>query len=143
MTAAFGGIPGIELDLSDIPKERFTFTYDLDRSLRASCNPIHVIGTDLIKGGALQSPIATGWYRGQEVWENVNFLVLTRPGYALDPDDLPPHATLLEIDIPGSSTEIRERLARKETVAHLVPKAVSELLASSEPSLDGRGADKP
>lgn len=128
MQATFSGIPGVFLDLSDLYVERFTYTYDLDLRFRKSCEPIHVIGADLAKGGASASPIVTSWHRGPEVWNDLNFLLLARPGFSLQGEELPPHAELLEISIEGSSTAIREAITRGDPIDQLVPKAVADLV---------------
>ncbi|MDB6140148.1 MAG: kinase, partial [Verrucomicrobiaceae bacterium] len=53
-------------------------------------------------------------------WSTAKFAVLTRPGHVFKEADLPPNHELIEVNIPGSSSDIRDRLARGENVDTLV-----------------------
>ena len=128
--AAFSEIDGVTLDLSDIELERFTYTFDLDARLKARCSPVHVIGADLVIGGSTNSPIVKSWHRGREVWDTLEFLLLTRPSFTLDGDLLPPHSSVLEMDVLGSSTAIRKAIAAGEPIAELVPDSVCKIIDS-------------
>lgn len=126
--AAFSGISGVELDLSDISKDSFTYTFDLEQRLRQSCSPVHVIGADLVIGGSASSPIVKSWYRGNDVWNNLQFLLLARPGFELREDERPPHSSVLTVSVKGSSTAIRDAYQNGEAIDQLVPSSVAEIL---------------
>ncbi len=118
---AFGDLAGVEVDLFDLEQDHFTRSHELDARYADRGEVWHVVGVDLIKGGATgASEIQRSWARGQWLWQNARFVVLTRPGHVFAKADLPPHAELVELDVPGSSSEIRERLMRGDEVTHLM-----------------------
>ncbi|MDE1970436.1 MAG: hypothetical protein KGI50_02545 [Patescibacteria group bacterium] len=81
----------------------------------------HVIGTDIVEGGAThQSQIHRVWQYGEEMWNTLHFTIVPRPGYSVNKEDVPPHAEFLKKGAPGSSTEIRMRLARQEDAGTLL-----------------------
>lgn len=122
---AFGGMERVVVDLSDLEQETFTRSWLLQERFAAGGEVWHVVGTDLIAGGAQgASPIQTSWARGGWLWENACFAVLTRPGHEAAPEDLPPRSRLITLDVPGSSTEIRARLGRGESVDDLISPGV-------------------
>jgi NAD kinase/nicotinic acid mononucleotide adenylyltransferase len=123
----FGGIPGVTVDLSDFERETFSRHFELQERLEKNHELWHVIGADLIKGGAVgQSPIQRTWAQGAELWKKAQFAVLRRPGHAFDPKDLPPRSKLIEFEIEGASTTIRENLSRGESVASMLhPRALA------------------
>ncbi len=117
----FAGMPKVEVDLFDLEQESFTRTYQLDSRYAAQGEVWHVVGVDLTKGGASgQSEIQRSWKRGHELWAQARFVVFTRPGHPFDHSDLPPHHELIELEVPGSSSEIRQKLTRDESVADMV-----------------------
>ena len=61
------------------------------------------------------------WYRWQEVLRAVEFIVVTRPGHTYDVPESGVAHPLRTVDLPVSSSEIRERLARGEAPAELPP----------------------
>ncbi len=125
----FAGLRGVVVDLFDLEQETFTRNHQLQTLFESSGEVWHVVGADLVEGGSAgQSIIQRTWEKGRELWENARFAVLTRPGYDLPETDLPPHHQLIETGIPGSSTEIRERLSRAEPVQNFVtPRALDYL----------------
>ena len=119
---AFEGIPGVEVDLFDLEQDRFTRSHELDKRYSAQGEVWHVVGIDLIQGGARgQSQIQLSWEHGAWLWENARFAVLHRHGYVFDSADLPPHCQVIDIDVQGASSDIRDRLARGKDVSDLVP----------------------
>ncbi|HLD20531.1 MAG TPA: hypothetical protein VJB64_00375 [Patescibacteria group bacterium] len=126
---AFGHLLGlqVQLDLSDLESERFTPHIDLLLRLHRSY-PDHEIwfvsGSDIFVGTSNGTGEILGWKEGLKVWRMLNFLVLTRPGFKLDPSDLPVHHELLEVCIQGSSSEIRRRLTVGESIKDLVSPTV-------------------
>ena len=86
------------------------------------------VGADLIKGGFVGSQICNSWIDGVKIWCEFSFLVLRRPGYEIDADDLPSIAKVLEMEaMSESSTAAREAAARGDRKALL--KQVNKQLA--------------
>ena len=128
LALTFFDLPGAVLDLSDIAKTEFTRTIDLDARLKQELGAeiTHVIGGDLVRGGAEgKSEIQTAWHRGAEVWNTLKFVVLERHGFAVEEKDLPPHAPYFAVNFPGSSTEIRARRKQGRPIDGLVMPAVA------------------
>lgn len=137
LALTFSDLPGVVLDLSDIAKTAFTRTIDLDARLKQELNAeiTHVIGGDLVRGGAAgSSEIQTAWHRGEEVWQTLKFAVLERHGFAVEKADLPPacagrpHADYFTVNFVGSSTEIRERRKQGRSIEGLVMPAVARYI---------------
>jgi nicotinate (nicotinamide) nucleotide adenylyltransferase len=126
---AFGDMPRVQVDLFDLEQGTFTRTHALQKRYQTLGEIWHVVGADLVAGGAAGlSPIQKSWERGQDLWQSAHFAVLTRPEHAINPADLPPNARLIELHENGASTEIRIRLSRGESVAHLVSPRVAEYI---------------
>lgn len=129
---AFGRIPRVEIDLTDLEHSVFTRSFDIDKRYRAlypNHEICHVIGADIIAGGARgQSEIHRTWFRGQEVWNELQFLVHMRHGVECVPTDLPPHHTVIEPTLRGSSSEIRERIFKHQSIEALVSPAVAAFI---------------
>lgn len=123
----FGGMEGVEVDLSDLEQNVFTRSHALEKRYAHRGEIWHVVGLDLIKGGAAgQSEIQRSWENGAELWAASRFAVLTRPGHRFDNADLPPHAVTIDVDVPGSSSEIRDLIQRGESADHLLtPRTVA------------------
>lgn len=119
---AFGDIPGCRVDLFDLEQSTFTRSIDLEQRYADSGEVFHVVGGDLVAGGANgNSPIQREWHRGAELWQTGRFLVVTRPGCRLSPEDLPPRHELLELAETGSSSDVRERLRDQRAAGDLLP----------------------
>jgi NAD+ kinase len=126
---AFGGVERVEVDLFDLEMATFTRTHALHERYRDRGEVWHVVGADLVAGGGEgRSFIHTHWERGPEIWRTLNFAVVTRPGHALGPGDLPPHHRLIGGHLDGSSQTIRERLFRREAVEDLVGPDVADYI---------------
>ncbi|MBE7495525.1 MAG: NAD(+)/NADH kinase [Verrucomicrobiaceae bacterium] len=123
----FSGIPGVHVDLSDFERETFSRNHELQTRFEVEHEVWHVVGADLIAGGAQgASAIQRTWARGTELWQSARFAVLHRPGFPLDPHDLPPQARVIDLLVEGASTTIRERLSRGESVSGLLhPRALA------------------
>lgn len=117
----FEDLAKVTVDLFDLEQETFTRNHQLQTRYAHLGEVWHVVGADLVEHGARgESLIQRTWEKGRSLWETAYFAVLTRPGHPLNPADLPPYHELITIDIPGSSTEIRERLGRGQSVHPLV-----------------------
>ena len=144
---AFAGMDKVEIDLFDLEQERFTRSHALGSRYASRGEVWHVVGVDLVKGGARgQSEIQRTWEKGTELWQSARFVVLKRPGHRFDPADLPPHHELIELDVPGASSDIRQRIIKGEDVSALVaphPLAYIErysLYRSTIPVTSARGS---
>jgi nicotinate (nicotinamide) nucleotide adenylyltransferase len=151
---AFRGIPKVEVDLFDLEQATFTRTHELTDRYKDRGDVWHVIGTDLLTGGASgKSFIHTTWEHGRQLWQSLNFAVLKRPGHALGPGDLPPHHRVIDMAFDGSSAVIREKLYHRESVKGLVADDVAEYVErhrlyrptlparATRIALDGDGGD--
>ncbi len=126
---AFGGMEKVVVDLFDLEQATFSRNWQLQQRFEPLGEVWHVVGTDLIVGGkAGLSPIQTSWAKGPELWQQAHFAVLKRPGHDIDPADLPPHARLIPLDVPGSSTEVRDRLGRGDQIDDLVAPRVRDYI---------------
>jgi NAD+ synthase (glutamine-hydrolysing) len=127
---AFGSFSNTELDHYDLIHNVYTPTYLLEERYTTKYPDAeiwHVIGSDLIIGGSEgNSQIQKNWVNGLEVWQNLKFCIISRPGYPLTGKDMPPnhYINLLSSEIFGSSTEIREKLKNNLDVSNLIDDSV-------------------
>lgn len=71
------------------------------------------------------------WGDGEWLYENLNMLVVERPGYALP--NLPPCARVLPFDASDiSSTMVRDHIAQQKDITHLVPAHVYKTITSHQ-----------
>jgi len=123
----------IKLDLNDLEQDAYTPTYQLEE-LYASDFPEaeiwHVVGEDIVAGGCKKrSEIHHFWNHGREIWDNLNWAVLTRDGYGANTEDLPPNHMLIEIDgLFGSGTKIRDRIKAGLSINNLVAPEIAEYI---------------
>jgi len=107
----FRDLAGVRVDLFDLESGTFTRTHELENRYGGEGETWHVVGGDLLTGGARgASPIHTDWKHGGDIWARLRYVVLKRPGFPFDPADLPPNHQVLEIQVPGSSSELRDDL---------------------------------
>jgi len=112
---ALANLPDVRVDRFDLDRARFTPTWALEERYASQGEVWHVVGADLVAGGARgDSEIQRHWERGAELWQGSRFLVLSRPGVAMTPSDLPPHGRLVSLQAPGQSRDLRQALARGE-----------------------------
>ncbi|KKR07754.1 MAG: inorganic polyphosphate/ATP-NAD kinase [Parcubacteria group bacterium GW2011_GWC2_39_14] len=112
-----------EISFIDLEKGEYTRTYELDKQLQKvyGDNLWYAVGTDLIQGGSRgQSEIQSSWFRGPELWQNLNFAVITRVDMPASPADLPPKNISVPFDHCGSSSEIRKRVTQSKSFSDLV-----------------------
>ena len=67
------------------------------------------------------------WKAVEEVFSLAEFITVNRPGYVVDDADLPPHATVTQVEMPDldiSSTDCRRRASEGEPIWFLVPDGV-------------------
>ncbi|MEN3941207.1 NAD(+)/NADH kinase [Prosthecobacter sp. SYSU 5D2] len=117
----FGRLPGVTVDLFDLEQSTFTPNWDLQARYEPEGEVWHVVGADLVADGATgESMIQRTWKNGASLWQTARFAVLTRPGYVMEPADLPPHSQVFQIKETGSSTVIRENLSKGRPVENLL-----------------------
>lgn len=69
------------------------------------------------------------WYHADEIKANYKIIIYPRPGYPIDSEQLPAGVTLVDTPMMDiSSTEIRKRLKNGESISHLVPASVNDML---------------
>lgn len=126
---AFRGLMRCTVDLSDLERDEFMRTYDVDAVYRAKNDAEiwHVVGTDLLRGENAGTSEMRSWYRGHELWEQANFLVVVRGPFV--GEDLPPHRVLLDCSrAPRSSRTIREMAFREEDISGWVSPSVEQYI---------------
>ncbi|MBI4457689.1 nicotinate-nicotinamide nucleotide adenylyltransferase [Candidatus Uhrbacteria bacterium] len=129
ITATFSGIDNVTIDYSDLSREDFTRTFDLDRRFAERGERWHVVGSDLVVGGRRNESQIHGWYRGEEIWYNFNLAVVMRSGFPIAVQDVPPCGKVFTgVHFPMSSTLIRHRLAKGLPIKHLLVPAVEHYI---------------
>ena len=122
----FRRMPGVSVDLFDLEEPTFTRTFALEEHYRHLGELWHVVGADLVQGGGRgESPIQRQWTRGAEIWRELRFAVITRPGFELDRADLPPNSRLLEVQEAGAAVEIRSKVFHRQDVDKLLEPEVA------------------
>jgi nicotinate-nucleotide adenylyltransferase len=79
------------------------------------------------------------WQRLDELFRLAHFVGVTRPGYPLDDNHLPPGAVTL-VEVPAmaiSSTDCRRRVAEGRPVWYLVPDGVVQYISKRHLYCDG------
>jgi nicotinate-nucleotide adenylyltransferase len=144
-------VDGAGWEVSDLELRRHgpSFTYDTLTTLNRDGLPASQIF--FITGADAFAEIAT-WHRYPEVLDLAHFVVVARPGFSIDtlrgrvpaladrmiePVELAvpstPRIILVAVETPNvSSTAIRERAARRESLDGLVPPAVSAYISQHD-----------
>lgn len=126
---AFGRMKNVRVDLFDLEHNEYTRTIDLDRHYRGEGEVWHAIGADLVQEGSRGcSVIQQEWKEGKRLWDTARFAVVQRRGYPWRTNDLPPQTRVIPLNLPGSSTEIRELLFNRKSISRLVSTSVSEYI---------------
>lgn len=128
---AFGGMPGVHIDFLDLEREEFTCTWDLDaryRELFPDADIWHVVGMDLVKGGASGQSEIQSWNNGSELFRHRPFVVVTRAGYETNQADFPPNHVLIDPTFSGSSSTIRSLCAQRAPISDLVDPLVARYI---------------
>lgn len=120
----------VEVHLDDLEQDIFTRTIDLERRYSSNGDEVwHIVGYDLVADGhAGRAPIQSQWIQGEKLWATSRFVVMKRKGFAFDPADLPPHAMVVDSEIEGSSTQIRDRRFRHQPIDHFVVPGVADYI---------------
>lgn len=119
--AAFGGLPGVELSRHELEREGPSYTVDTVRwAAERWGDVVFVVGAD-------HWASFDRWHDPEGVLHHACLAVAARPG--VDPP--PPRDRVVFFDLPPvdvSSTAVRERVARGDSIHDLVPAAVSRLI---------------
>lgn len=125
----FGGMDRVVVDLFDLEKDEFTRSYALEEHYAFLGEVWHVVGADWLRGGGVgKSAIHTGWVRGPDLWKSSRFAVLLRPGHDLDKKDLPPNSKVVSVDLPQSSSKIRDELLGGRPATELLTPAAARYI---------------
>jgi nicotinate-nucleotide adenylyltransferase len=118
-------------EVSDIELKRSgpSYTFDTVQELfRQGPSKVHwLIGADMV-------PILPQWHRALELIEQLDFVIMTRPGWRFDWQSLPREFQRLQhnvvptplIDI--SSTDIRRRVQQGQSIDYLTPQEVQDYI---------------
>lgn len=125
----FSRLANVRVELFDLELSTFTRTHKLQDMYQSEGEVWHVVGVDLIQGGQRgQSIIHRKWERGEYIWHNLNFAVVTRAGYEFDPADLPPKHKLFDLKADGASELIREKIYKRQSITGLVTPVVERYI---------------
>ena len=73
------------------------------------------------------------WYASREIIAHHRIVVYPREGSPLAASSLPPGVTLADTGlVPGSSTEVRRRIAAEQPIDGLVPQVVAEFITKNK-----------
>ncbi len=133
LQCALADKPAFVISLLEAERQGPSFTVDTLRALRRVVSPddeiFFIMGEDSLVNFAT-------WHQPQEIVKLCKLAVLQRPGYAVDLEALEnqvPGVKKSVVMIPArevniSASEIRERVARGESIRDLVPACVAEYI---------------
>lgn len=123
----------IEIDKADLCQNTYSTAVDIQERWQTRGQVVHVVGTDWVQGGAKGlSKIQTTWKDGLRIWNEFIWLVLSRAGFEITPEDLPPNAVHKDFRLEGRSTNVRELLAQGKSITGLVPPAVEKYILKNK-----------
>ena len=120
---ALAGEPRYRIDIRELAPGASGYTVDTLKSLRAETGSTDTLY--LLLGGDQYAALST-WHRPEEVKKLARIAVFARPGFKLAGQDA---ETVAMKPLSISASEIRERVARGETLAGMVPPAVAGYIA--------------
>ena len=123
LAAAIAGEPGFALDDSELSRTGPSFTIDTVERIRAAqpeATLFYLIGADNVR------ELHT-WRRYEDLCRLVEFVVFGRNGKA---EEGRGQFRTLSRRVDISATEIRQRVARGESIRYLVPEPVRSLIAA-------------
>ena len=118
-------LKGIRVDVNDCEVSRTGPSYAIDTAKHLIDSEPQARYTWIIGSDALQN-IAT-WHRLEELTNIVDFLVIIRPGHAIEAANVHAEVKWSSIEIEAldiSSTAVRHLLAEGRDVSHLIPQEV-------------------
>jgi nicotinate-nucleotide adenylyltransferase len=125
---ALAGDSHVEIDLQEIERSGISFTIETVRSYRhrfPGAEFFWLIGADHI----VKLP---EWSEAAELAGMVEFIVIPRPGEEVAPLPLPFRGQMLKgFPLGVSSSQIRARVKAGQSLRHLVPEAVAEVIRNN------------
>ncbi|KKT81909.1 MAG: hypothetical protein A3B99_04475 [Candidatus Yanofskybacteria bacterium RIFCSPHIGHO2_02_FULL_44_12b] len=123
---AFQNIAGVKIDFYDLDNNIFTPHWMLNEKYRNQYPGAEIwfaVGGDIVVGGKTgDSEIQRLWQKGREIWNNLNYAVISPQDYPVSFEDLPPKNVVIGLDkLVGRSTLIRKRLAGNLPIDDLAP----------------------
>src|SRR5699024_7333276 len=115
---AIGEHPHFKINTIEIERSGKSYTIDTMKTFKRMYPEdefFFIIGADMVE-------YLTNWFKIEELIKLVTFVGVKRPGFNVESD-----YPVVEVDIPIidiSSTTIRSRLARKQSIKYLTPDAV-------------------
>jgi nicotinate-nucleotide adenylyltransferase len=117
--------PLFSVDDLELHRSPPSFTIDTVRQFRAAGlgRVTWLIGSDTL-------PTLQTWHQANDLAVEADFLVVPRPGFTIDPADVPEpfrhlaYAVLKTPQLDISSTEIRRRVAKGQSIEYLTPPPV-------------------
>jgi nicotinate-nucleotide adenylyltransferase len=113
-----------KLSLMDADKTSRNYTYDLFKKIKTknpSLEPVFIVGSDIMAE-------ITKWYKYTWLLQNVTFAVIKRPGRIIDQQSIKQQfkslITVTMEPVSVSSTEIREKIKKDQSIYGLVPAAI-------------------
>lgn len=127
--AATAGEPAFRVDACELERGGVSFSVDTASRFRAEfpgARLFWIIGAD-------QWERLPDWHRIGELSALVEFLVVARPGYRLEPSSWPGlrHSRVAAPLLPDSSSGVRERVAAGRAVTGLVDPAVEAFISAN------------
>lgn len=121
---AFADLPRVRMDAFDVENDDYTRTYALEERYDREGEVWQAFGADLLIGGGRGASEVHKWEHGERLWNETRFAVITRAGYDLSPEDLPPHHLVIQAPQDGSSTDLRRLAGVRAPLAGLLTTAV-------------------
>lgn len=116
----------IEISESELERNKPSTTYETEQELKKlypDARIVFVVGADVL------GEIRKKWVNGEELYQHTHFLAFPRGGFSIDASHMPIHTKILQIPdseiIELSSTEIREKVKRGESIADFIPSTVA------------------
>jgi NAD+ kinase len=102
----------VRVELGDLEARTFTQHHQFAERFGGPDRSVsHVIPFEIARhGGEQRSRIHLEWEEGARVWATEHFTILHEPREPIDPEDLPPRHTLVEIGMYSPSALIRQVL---------------------------------
>ncbi len=127
--AKVSGRDNIVADLSDLERERFSTTWEIDQRLKSktSAEIWHIMGADVVPDIRPHGNYP-GWNNGEQLWHTANFFLFTRPDYDLSKIELPPNSQVVTLNEPVSSSEVRGLVTDRKPYEHFLDPKIAEVV---------------
>ncbi len=122
----------VQVDLSDITEGTYSRAWDLQMKFGKKYEVLHVIGSDWLVPGEDGVVPVKKWFKGNELWDNAQFLIVSRPGFEYGAIQTPTKSFTLKLEKGGSSTEIRNLMKAGKCISGLVDPKVEKYIYENE-----------